>query len=419
VKGLSRVRSKLAVVYHNVALFCVLLVGLELGGQILFYLLKGYPVYASVDHPEGALSWHQQLLEQHPYLVGRLRSSVRAEQMGKVVTTTAIHTRWTGAPAETGNTIRIATLGGSTTFGAGLSDAETWPARLQALLGPGYAVTNYGLLGYSSAEGIIQMALLVPESRPDIVVFYEGWNDIRNYHDPDLSPDYFDHGMNQYSTLNIERPTREPLFMRLANISAICRLALMVAKPKAPEASAATAAHERIYADPDSASDRLYLRNLRTLRGLSAQMGAYALFVPQVLNQDWYRQHQGSDWWTPRVDNHAMPTLLRRLNHLMVVACAPSEKNCGVLDGVSAAQWEPADFLDEGHLSEKGSDAFARIVATRVRQITAARPSLAARLTRPGPDTRTAAGPVHGPTPLHPASELTSRHPETGRPGSP
>jgi lysophospholipase L1-like esterase len=375
------VRAKLAVLYANLSLFCVLLVGLEVGGQILFYLLKGYPVYATVDHPEGASVWHRQLLEQHPYLVGRLRSEVRAEQKGKVVTTTAIHTRWTGAPADQARTVRVVTMGGSTTFGAGVSDSETWPARLQALLGPGYSVTNYGLLGYSTAEGIVQMGLLVPESQPDIVVFYEGWNDIRNYHDPQVGADYFDHGMSQYSTLNIELPTHLSPFMRLANVSAIFRFALVLAQPHAT-ATSVTAPGD-IFDDADSTVDRLYLRNLRTLHTLTAQLGAYALFVPQVLNQQWYTTHQGSDWWTPHVDNRAMPVLLQRLNHIMEDACTPGGHDCVVLNGISSEPWEPADFLDEGHFTVKGNDAFARIVADRVRGIAAARPALVARV--PGP----------------------------------
>lgn len=378
MKGLSTARSTLAVVYFNVSLFCVLLLGLEAAGQVLFYLIKGYPVYASAEHPDGDLSWHRQLLEQHPYLVGRLRNGVRAEREGKVATTTDMHTRWTGAPADANGAVRVATLGGSTTFGAGLSDTETWPARLQALLGPGYAVTNYGLLGYSTAEGVIQMGLLVPESRPDIVVLYEGWNDIRNYHSPDLGPDYFRHGMNQFITLDIQQAGRETGFARLANVSALCRLALVAAKSLAPAPSPRS--NDPTYTEPDSTVDRLYIRNLGTMRALASRAGAYTLMVPQVLNTEWYRTHSGGDWWTPRIDNGAMPVLLQRFNRLMGEACGPREADCTVLDGIQAAPWGPGDFLDEGHFSVQGSDAFARLVAARVQHLVAARPGLSARL---------------------------------------
>lgn len=374
----SGLRSKIALVYFNVSLFCVLLLGLELAGQVAFYCLKGYPVYRSAEHVQEELSWHQQLLERHPYLVGRLRGSVRAEREGKVASTTPNHTRWTGAASQPGRAIRVATLGGSTTFGAGLSDEETWPARLQALLGPRYAVTNYGLLGYSTAEGVIQMALLVPESQPDIVVFYEGWNDIRNYHSPDLGPDYFAHGINQFTTLEIAPSSRETPFSRLASVSALGHLAMVITKPPAPTRS--SNAGVRLWTEPDSTVDRLYVRNLRTMRGLASRMGAYTLMVPQVLNDDWYRTHQGSDWWSPLIDNQAMPRLIARLSRLMSDACGPSEADCSVLEGIRTGTWGSSDFLDEGHFSPMGSDRFAHAVAARVQQIVAGHPELTRRI---------------------------------------
>src|SRR5215813_10266095 len=107
MKAGAGLRSKLELVWFNLSLFCVLLLGLELAGQVVFYLVKGYPVYQSPNHPDGVLSWHHQLLERHPYLVGRLRGNVRAQRDGKTATTTANHTRWTGAPAEPGKAIRV------------------------------------------------------------------------------------------------------------------------------------------------------------------------------------------------------------------------------------------------------------------------------------------------------------------------
>lgn len=84
------------------------------------------------------------------------------------ITSTDIHTRWTEAPADDQNVISVAVLGGSTTFGTRVTDADSWPALLQDMLGDGYAVTNYGVSGYSTAEAIIQMALIVPETEPNV-----------------------------------------------------------------------------------------------------------------------------------------------------------------------------------------------------------------------------------------------------------
>src|SRR5215469_3041096 len=48
--------------------------------------------------------------------------------------------------------------GGSTTYGSGVSDAETWASALSAVLGSGYSVENRGVPGYTTVENIIQAA---------------------------------------------------------------------------------------------------------------------------------------------------------------------------------------------------------------------------------------------------------------------
>jgi hypothetical protein len=47
------------------------------------------------------------------------------------------------------------------------------------------------------------MALIVPEKRPHIVIFLEGWSDIRNYHEKELGADYYSHGIRQYGNLQL------------------------------------------------------------------------------------------------------------------------------------------------------------------------------------------------------------------------
>ena len=53
---------------------------------------------------------------------------------GKKIETTTINTRWTGAPKNSEDQIRIAVLGGSSTFCTGVTDADSWPAQLQSIV---------------------------------------------------------------------------------------------------------------------------------------------------------------------------------------------------------------------------------------------------------------------------------------------
>jgi len=353
-------REWLRLIYFNVACFCVLLVGMEVAGQLLFLIIKGHPVWYSPRRS------HSALLENHPWLVGRLRSDARVTSAdGRVVTSTPEHTRWTGAPSDNPKAVQIAVVGGSTTFGAGVTDTASWPAHLQRLLGPGYTVTNYGMLGYSTAEGIIQMALIIPETRPDIVVLYEGWNDIRLYHNT-ASPDYYGHGIRQFDNLGLPFPRSEPVFRRLVDVSAICRLVFLLSQALPGDTPAHGSQAGPAFDSPDPVVDRIYRRNLGTLRALARQSGAYALFVPQVMNDAWFEGHPGSAVWTPRVDDRAMPRLIRRLNRIMYDACELGAKDCAVYDAPAARHWSPEDFIDEGHFSERGGAAFARLLAEQI-----------------------------------------------------
>lgn len=74
--------------------------------------------------------------------------------------------------------IRVFMFGGSTTWGTGVADAYTIPSLLQRRLGPGYDVYNYGETAFVSAQ---ELNLLLRElafgNVPDVVIFYDGFND--------------------------------------------------------------------------------------------------------------------------------------------------------------------------------------------------------------------------------------------------
>jgi len=80
---------------------------------------------------------------------------------------------------------RVYFLGGSTMWGTEQRDDHTIPAeasrRLQALAGPGarIEVTNFGESGYVFTQDVLNLILqLRAGARPDVVVFYDGINDV-------------------------------------------------------------------------------------------------------------------------------------------------------------------------------------------------------------------------------------------------
>lgn len=94
-------------------------------------------------------------------------------------------------------TYRILCVGGSTTFGSGVTyDDGTYPARLEHYLnerapdGVLYEVANCGVQGYTTAENLIYLQLLLVELDPDAIVIYQGANDARPIQAKDFKPDY-------------------------------------------------------------------------------------------------------------------------------------------------------------------------------------------------------------------------------------
>ncbi len=104
---------------------------------------------------------------------------------------------------------RIVALGGSETFGVGLSVNETWPYQLENLLRTQYGyhnveVVNLGVPAYYSLNSVVNLAIHGLALEPDLVINYDSINDavVSIYQDPacyDSQTPLFGMGMDQGS----------------------------------------------------------------------------------------------------------------------------------------------------------------------------------------------------------------------------
>jgi lysophospholipase L1-like esterase len=163
-----------------------LLLAVEIGLR-LYAASRGIDVEAVLGqaHPEGGL------YAPHPYIGYVLRpvpgfpdgnaQGLRGPEVSLV------------KPA---GVVRVLCLGGSTTYGAGVSADEAYPAQLQALLsahateGRAFEVLNCGVPGYTTAESLIALELQQLEFQPDALVISHGINDARMVQATGFRPDY-------------------------------------------------------------------------------------------------------------------------------------------------------------------------------------------------------------------------------------
>lgn len=85
-----------------------------------------------------------------------------------------------GEITKKGGRVRILALGDSTTFGIGVNEEETWPAKLQAALGAEFVeVINAGTPGCTSFQGLCFLLTQGFEFQPDLVIVTYAFNDMR------------------------------------------------------------------------------------------------------------------------------------------------------------------------------------------------------------------------------------------------
>ena len=91
------------------------------------------------------------------------------------------------------STVRIACVGDSWTFGMPVGQEQTYPSRVAAWLHQErpdlrYEVQNFGVLGYSSFQGLQLLKSRVLDFHPDVVVIGFGMNDseVAGYRDKDI-----------------------------------------------------------------------------------------------------------------------------------------------------------------------------------------------------------------------------------------
>ncbi|MCL6294417.1 SGNH/GDSL hydrolase family protein [Jejuia spongiicola] len=339
----------------NYAVLVTILVTIEIIGHLSYRIIKGKYLFQNNTN-------ENTFFKEHPYLVGTPKENFRFPNLPKGfnITTDGNGHRVTKNYVPSKDAINIVCIGGSTTFATGVPDKISWPYILQQKLGENYNVINLGVPGYSTLEGIIQLVTTVPELKPDILIIYQGWNDIRSYHAPNKSPDYLWHGKTQKSNLSVNKKTSITEYSFINFIAG--KIGNKISKSKELE--------NNISSHRDSYIDEIYVRNLKTIQVLCNQLQVKQIYIPQVLNLEEYTKSVDvSDSWTPYISNKSMPELIKKINSLMSQTIKKGA-NTTVVDSIlSKYKWNSNHFVDVGHFSEDGGKQFSDIIISHLNHL--------------------------------------------------
>lgn len=291
--------------------------------------------------------------------------------------------------AKPDGTIRLAFLGGSTTYCAEVSsNAATWPDLVTRQLAADYPQVRFdyingGAPGYSLDNLLVNLRSRIAPLKPDLIVIYEATND--------LSGNSFQLAREQ--GVIQARPDKERFW--LSEYSLLVRLVELNLSIRSRQAAVGEA-QGKLVVDPAKLAEpfRLDLERLVEESGRVAPVVAVARFSVH------YRRDQPRDVQIKAADSslYYMPymtieTLLDGFDsYNRVIDEVATRQHALLIDGENEIPGDSVNFNDSVHFTDAGSTAMAERVARRLAAAPAVQALVAARSTGVKPGSQPAPG---------------------------
>ena len=259
------------------------------------------------------------------------------------------------------NLIRINCLGGSTTGNYIKTEEKnfSYPLELERILKNKYPgdieVNNFGQGGYNSADLFVRFALQNIETKPDYVIIYHAYNDIRAYLTPGFLSDYF------HSRKNLgEVYWKFYLGSKLPNIP-IKFINYLTNKFLFPleERSTILEVIEKKEIDPQQNYSQgliIYQRNLQHIIDLCKNnkikviLGTFCFYLyPEIQNDFLHKLYQ---------------KIVSEENEIMKKLAI--KNNLPLVDASNSISREAANFVDSSHFTPKGMSLLAKCFAEKI-----------------------------------------------------
>lgn len=294
MKSLGRSYIGMAIILLNTL---ILLLGLEVVSSII---VSGRPSITeteiqnftsrilSLDYYQ-AQDWAETYWREHfeadkwDYIPHRLWQT--RPYTGETININENGNRLTHASDCTDEAYRIYIFGGSTMWGYGVPDWNTIATGMQiALIDDGACVVNFGELGYTSSQSLMRLMQLIAQGDiPDMVIFYDGANDVTAAHRNSIAGSHF-----YYET--VERAVNTDAFAPKQTtfgdslVSVLQQSAtyqLIIGDPPKVEPDWALPPHDEAFIN---ATAQTYLDNVTMARALSqAHEFTFVAFIQPIL----------------------------------------------------------------------------------------------------------------------------------------
>lgn len=260
----------------------------------------------------------------------------------------------------------VAVFGGSTTEDLAVADGETWPERLERLLGSDrFAVLNHGVTANSTVQIVIRTAFYqrAYDTLPDCAVYYVGGADILGSHVAGLDPGF----ANQQTPQLVDALEARRVERALPGFSPLLRLLGRLAAYAFDTVRAPPAPDGKVSGDPDPALETIFLRNVRTISSINRERGITTIWIGETFDFDSLVKSDGrKGMWGAYLRVGDLQALLSRLNRLL-------QREAAALGdtyiGLDEKQFTADDFADGEHFSAKGGARFASLIAPRVAEV--------------------------------------------------
>ncbi len=288
------------------------------------------------------------------------------------------------------NEIRIATIGGSTTANVNLQFNKNWPGHIENSLQKNFPnkrfrIINAGVPGFDTSQSVANLALRVMPFKPDIVIIYHAYNDLKAIQkNIAFRPDYSHihtqpYGFHKEPNFILKMLNKSMFYVRMRNKKLEAnKITSKLEKLNDLMATANRTSSIPKYAEHAFEQHMRILINIARAGGSKVILSTFATLHDPKLDytkpeifyslSDFQKQELVSlGYFTPGLTLEGIFNGFSRYND--VIRKIAAEENCALVDNAIYLPHAKQYFVDRVHFSESGAELMANNIYSTIVQI--------------------------------------------------